>query len=537
MKVHASKYSVSMLLILINLSGCTTAHKQPAIFPGENWQRSTPEAQGMDSKMLLDAFKLMDLPKSAINSMVVIRNGYIIAEYYRQPYTKETRHMINSSTKSFTSALMGIAIDEGIVKSTHERVMTCFPDYSPDDPRAENMKIEDILTMRSGLQWNSWELPLSDPNNDWNILLHQDDWLKYILSKPFAHEPGVIFNYNTGDTQLVADIIHRATGGHFIDYAEEKLFNPLGIRSWTWLKTPAGSPVGGATLVMTTEDLARLGYLYVNEGMWNGRHILSKQWVRDSIKPHTQILTGPYKNMNFHYGYQWWVLDEHSYSAKGGAGQYCFVRPDKNLVIAVNSYEQSIGEEKRALAMMQKEIPRACISTDPIPADPVKVKALNDYIDAARQARPVGLFTSTDSIKAKLNNKKIVFDDGKFSLKSILLSFPDSHEIRAEFYYRYPDGTEHQLELDFSTDETFKKRTYEISTPLIYGSLEIQQYYRISSIGENSLSYEIIEPGFHNWEYAVTLTIEDNTVEFRNFVHYLGFGKPASSVMTGRIEE
>ncbi|MBN2511225.1 MAG: serine hydrolase, partial [Spirochaetales bacterium] len=114
MKVHASKYSVSMLLILINLSGCTTAHKQPAIFPGENWQRSTPEAQGMDSKMLLDAFKLMDLPKSAINSMVVIRNGYIIAEYYRQPYTKETRHMINSSTKSFTSALMGIAIDEGI---------------------------------------------------------------------------------------------------------------------------------------------------------------------------------------------------------------------------------------------------------------------------------------------------------------------------------------------------------------------------------------------------------------------------------------
>ena len=537
MKVGLYKCPIIFLSVLICLSGCTSAHKQPAIFPGDTWQRSTPEAQGVDSNMLLDAFKLLDLPRSAVNSMVVIRNGYIIAEYYRQPYTKETRQMINSSTKSFTSALMGIAIDEGIVKSTHERVMKYFPDYSNDDPRAQKMTIEDLLTMRSGLQWNSWELPLSDPNNDWNIVLRQEDWLAYIFSKPFVREPGEAFNYNTGDTQLVADIIHRATGGHFIEYAREKLFEPLGIRSWAWKKTPAGSPVGGAYLVMKTEDLARLGYLYLNEGMWNGEQLVPKQWVRASVKPHTQILAGSYKNMNFHYGYQWWLLDENSYSAMGARGQYCFVRPDKNLVIAVNSYEQRGPEVKRTLAMMQKEIPNACILEEPLPADAENTKAITEYIAAAEKARPLGLFMSADSIKEKLNNKRIIFDDDKTALKSITLTFKDNREISAEFSYLYNDGTNSKIKLDFNPAGEFRERTYDSSNPWIYGDKKIQQYYRISSIEENAITYEIIEPGIQNWEYAVTLTVNENNVAFRDYTHYFGVGKPDCFVITGRIEE
>ncbi|MBN1643870.1 MAG: serine hydrolase [Dehalococcoidales bacterium] len=308
----------------------TTAAGEPPIprdyWPTEDWQTSTPEAQGMDSAKLQ---QLMDVIKSGnhgIDSVLVIRHGYLVWEEYAENsiYDRDTPHIIYSATKSFTSALIGIAIDRGYIQGVDQKVVSFFTDrtIANMDERKRRMAIEDLLTMTSGFQWNEISYSYADSRNSLYQAMVSGNYVQYVLDCPMAFEPGVIFNYNTGNTQVLSAIISKATGVSADVFAGEHLFKPIGITSARWDKDAQGIASGGSYLYMTPRDMAKFGYLFLNNGVWDGKQIISSGWVNKSTF-----------NIKNNYGYLWWVNSSFGYySASGALGQRIFVAPDADIV-------------------------------------------------------------------------------------------------------------------------------------------------------------------------------------------------------------
>ncbi len=299
----------------------------PAYWPTEAWRTSTPEEQGMDGANL--AQMLAVNPKQplslSLHSLLVIRHGYIVSETYFESFGPDVRHELFSVTKSFTATLVGIAIDQGKIQGVDQRVLDYFPGqtWTHPDPLREKMTVEDLLTMRSGLDWQDDESTFLD-------MTGSQDWVKYVLDKPMAQAPGTQFNYCSGCSHVLSGIVQRATGVDTSDFARQYLFEPLGISTATWDVDPAHIATGGWGLQLTPRDMAKLGYLYLHNGVWDGQQIVSANWVQTATRQQTGSDDG--------YGYQWWIMpDEHGYAALGRYGQMIFVSPDFDLVVVMTA--------------------------------------------------------------------------------------------------------------------------------------------------------------------------------------------------------
>ena len=242
-------------------------------------------------------------------------------------------------TKSFTSALIGIAIDQGIIGGVDEKLFDYFPEYAhlAGDGK-ESITIEHLLTMTTGLEWNGLEVPIEsrDPTNDVLKLFFVDDPIEYILAKPLIDEPGIDWYYNGGATFLLGEILHRASGKRMDNFAEQYLFTPLGITDHEWLFVQPDLVYAAGSLRLRPRDMAKLGYLYLNEGDWEGEQVLSKEWIESSIEPSAI----PWWSDG--YGYQWWL--EHftsnntsyrAFSAVGWGGQRIIVFPELEMVVVL----------------------------------------------------------------------------------------------------------------------------------------------------------------------------------------------------------
>ncbi len=326
------------------VSASTCAPGLTSYWPTEEWQVSPPEEQGIDSATL-------EQLSEAIGENVaflVVQNGYIVAEYYPSSYPKHYRHHIHSCTKSVTSILVGIARQEGYIGSVDDAVLDYFPEYefANMDERKEAITLHHILSMSSGLDWEGY---FDSP--DLQSLLDSPDWTQCTLDRPMAHEPGEVFNYNSGGTQLLSAIIQRETSRTTEAYAREKLFKPIGISNYTWSfeRSPKGITPGAWGLFLTVRGMARIGYLYLNEGCWDGKQVVPQDWVRRSTsvqiadaKLHPKIHVDP--RLDFDYGYQWWIPNQYpyeqyshdTYAARGSYGDHyalIYVIPDLNSVI------------------------------------------------------------------------------------------------------------------------------------------------------------------------------------------------------------
>jgi CubicO group peptidase (beta-lactamase class C family) len=303
---------------------------QHSYWPTRKWRTASPEQITIDPEQLrrVDATIRASLPN--LFSFLVVRRGALVFEQYYGSHARTDAVEIRSVTKSVTAALVGAALQSGQLKSLEQPIGLFLADYLARiaDPRTRAITLAQLLAMTAGFDWD-------DGDTIWELWA-SDDWVAFTLSQPLAHNPGTTFNYTSGNSQLLTAVLARATGMDVQTFALQTLFGPLGITSASWQLDPQGLPDGGAGLTMTPRDLAKLGYLYLTQGRWEGRQILPAWYVDASCRAHS---SGGFPEESA-YGYHWWVSDEcgvPAYFAAGYGGQYVYVVPALELVMVITA--------------------------------------------------------------------------------------------------------------------------------------------------------------------------------------------------------
>ena len=285
----------------------------------------------MDSTKLDEMMEYIDEQGFAIDSVIVVRKGYIVLEEYPNPiYYQDRLHRTYSVTKSFTSALIGIAIHEGFIDSVEQKVVDFFPDreIANLDARKQSMTLEHLLTMTSGFKWDESTYPYTDDRNINRQMWLSDDPVQFVLDRPMVNDPGVKWVYTTGCSILLGEIVEHVTGNTTLEFAHEYLFNPLGIKSVLWTRNKGYSNTGGG-LSLKPRDIVKLGFLYLNNGTWDGEQIVPSEWVARSTE--TSFY---HRSEDSGYGYQWWTHPRRGvYYAVGLYKQRVFVVPDLDMVV------------------------------------------------------------------------------------------------------------------------------------------------------------------------------------------------------------
>ncbi len=346
------------------------------------WEISSPEKEGVDPQILDSIHNdILDGQYGLLDHMLLVRNGKIIIDNhydhdyqtlsqqydttnhqynYDHPnwhpyYNRTNLHSLQSVTKSITSILVGIAIDEGLLDIHDTTIMSLFSEYQLDfhDIIQAPISVEDLLTMRSGIKWN--EEDYADSNNDCVKMELSTNWIEYILNSQMDTVPGTEFVYNGGNTVLLGKILAYVTGMRIDQWAEKKLFQPLGIVDYYWKKTPNGEIDTEGGLYLKPRDLAKIGLLMINEGQFANQQILSKEWVQKSIKPISQVTP------EVTCGYVWWGLETINekvevYAALGFGGQYLMIAPKYNMLIVFNNWNTHDPQEKYAWHVFQNLI-------------------------------------------------------------------------------------------------------------------------------------------------------------------------------------
>lgn len=256
------------------------------------------------------------------------------------PYYHGTgAHSMQSVSKSVTSITIGIAIARGDFKVSLDTPVLKYFDRAKvrnADARKDRLTLRHVLTMTTGLDWNE-DLPYEDPRNASSLMEATDDWVQFTIDRPMVAEPGSTFAYSSGATMLLAHIFRRETGQDLDAYARRYLFRPLGIRDSYWKHTPLGVVDAEGGLYLSAEDLAKIGYLYLHHGRWDGRQIVSRAWVAESLRPAVDAGNG------WRYGYQWWIRalgppDHDLFAAMGIGGQNLLVYPDAQLIVVSTAW-------------------------------------------------------------------------------------------------------------------------------------------------------------------------------------------------------
>ena len=312
-------------------------------WPGATWRRAEPDATGLDGGRLHSL--VADLQSNripGIHSLIVVRQGYLALEEYFNGGSAEQLHTLQSDTKSVTSLLVGIAVGQGSIPSVARPVLEFFPEYAAVqhlDARKEAMTLRDLLTMRTGLDWseNPYEgSPLQQLNAT------RDGWLRFVLDWPMRDAPGTRFEYNSGGVIVLGGAIYNKTGLPADEFARRNLFEPIGITRFSWFRGgPNGLPHMGGGLALSAVDMARIGYLVLRQGKWGERQVVPADWLAESLAPAVSPTGWSFGGKPVDYGYLWWRLPLEGpdviYTASGAQGQWIFIIPKYDMVVAVTS--------------------------------------------------------------------------------------------------------------------------------------------------------------------------------------------------------
>ncbi len=292
----------------------------------DGFERALPEQMGVDPAGLLDFVKVLD--GNDCHSVMVLRHGKVICEGWWHPFRPEYGHIMHSMSKSFTSTAVGFAVEEGRF-SVEDKVASFFPDKMPAKPAPylAEMKVKHLLCMGTG----------HDPEPD---IRETDEWIAGFLASDIPYEPGTHFTYNSMATFMLSAILQKQTGQKLVDYLADRLFAPLGIEGASWEDNPEGINVGGWGLKIKTADIAKLGQLYLNGGKWQGKQLISKDWVKNATTKQIESarLNAGWADWACGYGWQFWMCSEAGvYRGDGAKGQYCIVMPRQDMVIAMTA--------------------------------------------------------------------------------------------------------------------------------------------------------------------------------------------------------
>ena len=366
------RLSFILLVIVAGLGGVGLSCKQSSRFAyhytvpqqtNDGWETASMEVENVDAGLM---GKLMERignnDYKNIHSVLLVKNGKLVVEEYFSgrdsngkfhAFNRDIRHEMHSVTKSVNSILVGIAIDQHLIGGVDEKVSSLFPDYGDvfADHQRDGIRLKDLLTMSAGLSWDEWTHPYGDSRNDLAIMDQSKDRLRYVLTRPVTAPPGVKFAYSGGVSYMLGEIVRRQSGMRTDQFAARYLFGPLGITNCFWWKYPDGAVDAGGGLVLRPRDMAKIGSLFLNGGRWQGKQIVSEQWVADSTRNYVDARQFPPWIKGDGYGYQWWVRSFQvngrtvfSYHAAGLGGQFVFVFPSLQMVAVFTGWNDgSLG--------------------------------------------------------------------------------------------------------------------------------------------------------------------------------------------------
>lgn len=344
--------------------------RYPAGLSRKPLPRSTPEAQGVSSAYLERFLRELDAcPEIKVHSIVILRHGKLIAQANWKPYSGIYAQMVYSLSKSVTAMAVGMAIEEGLF-ALDDRIAELFSDKMPPPPfrrhRVEQITVRHLLNMTSGIRFN-------EANS-----VFERDWLKSYLTSDCAYEPGEKFTYNSMNSYLLSALIQRKTGEGLTDYLQPRLFEPLGIDHVVWERCPMGIEKGGWGLFLRPEDMAKLGQLYLQKGMWTvdgePRRLLSEQWIIESTDMGVRTLMGEHETA---YGYHLWEFPiPGAYQFNGVFGQYVVVIPQIDAVIAITSGSHGLFVDKSAEIIQKYFDSDEAFSAFPLPENMGAARAL-----------------------------------------------------------------------------------------------------------------------------------------------------------------
>lgn len=372
--------------------------------------RSSPEEQGVDPAALADVIRsLTALPE--LHSIMVLRHGFVVAEGWAAPFAPDRVHELFSLSKSVTSTAVGFAVAEGLFDVDDlvlDLVGDRLPAGSEPDANLRRMRVRHLLTMTTGHD--------EDPSP--RVFPSGGDWVQEFLRLPVEHEPGTHFVYNTAATYILSALVQQATGQRLLDYLQPRLFEPLGIEGATWEQSPTGVDTGGYGLSATTEDIAAIGLLYLQGGVWEGRKVLPDGWAEEATRAHVSNGDDPDNDWAQGYGYQFWrCRPPNSWRGDGAFGQYMVGLPDQDLVVATTSGRQDMHEYLQVL--WDRLLPG--LSDDPLAPAP------HDELDASIAAMRLDPPTGEPStlLATRISGRTITFDANPCGLRSAVLDVGD----------------------------------------------------------------------------------------------------------------
>jgi len=327
---------------------------------GDGWEPASLAEVGLAEQPLVDALnQIRRGTYNEIHGLVIIKDGKLVLEDYGRgrmydgspddmftpvvDFNRETLHIVHSVSKSFMSTLVGMAIRDGFLNSENDSVLSWFPDHlSAAGPEKEGILLKHLMTMTSGLQWNEWDVPAMDfENNDAMLYQQATDPSAYFFGKDLVHEPGSVFYYNTAGFQMMGEVIRRATGMGLDDFAAQSLFTPLGIERFEWPQFAHGPVYLVGDILLRPRDMAKFGQLILQRGSWNGTQVVPAEWIDVATAEFISVAHTGYKGFDG-YGFHWWrktftvgTSSLTAICADGLAGQAIMIFPSIDMVVVV----------------------------------------------------------------------------------------------------------------------------------------------------------------------------------------------------------
>ncbi len=421
---------------------------EPDYWPTDGWKTDIPEAHGFDSAIVAKGLRAIRQEGTKIHSLLIIRDGDVLLDAYFYPYDGSTLHDQASVTKSVMTTLIAIAADQGKL-DLDAPILSFFPDreIANLDARKERITVRNLTGNTAG-----WEC-IHHPDEPTSRAMHASpDWVQFALDLPMVAEPGTTFAYCSPGMHLLSAILEKATGMNTLDFARLYLFEPLGIHDVAWSTDPQGTPNGHGELYLHPYDMAKLGFLWLHGGAWDGKQIVSHKWVEASSQK--QIGTGP--EYGDDYGYGWWIARpgaNPTFAADGRGGQKVLVFPAMNLVLVTTGGGFDLGDiDDYLLAAIGK--------TNPLPANPAGVADLQAALIDVAQPPVAQAAPPLPDIAKAISGHAYVFDDNPYRMASLQLDFGQAAEamVHLTFYggtadQSGPVGLDGQYRFGQNTDE------------------------------------------------------------------------------------
>lgn len=389
------------------LPGFTQLEKTGIFSPPFLLPAASPESMGVSSAAISRFIEAANASGLGWHSFMLLRHGHRIAEGWWKPFEPRFKHTLYSLSKSFTSTAIGLLVKEGKL-DIHSKLLSFFPGDGPLNPdeNLQKMEIRHLLTMNTGHAEDTMG----------KIRSAEGKWTKNFLELPVKFTPGSHFLYNTGATYMLGAVVHKITGQTLEKYLSSRLFAPLDITGYDWETSPERLNTAGYGLRVKTEDIAKFGQMYLQDGKWNGKEILSPAWVKEATSYQTSSQEGN-GDWAQGYGYQFWRCKPGFYRGDGAFGQYCIVMPEEDAVLAVTS--ESWDMQKSMTICWENILPG--IKTGKLPEDPAALATLRSSL--TKLSLPVPTGTNVSMRNSNIAAKKYTFPNNDFGINSAQFIF------------------------------------------------------------------------------------------------------------------